>query len=141
MSKNLIIWILAILIIVIILALGWWYFSKTNSTTSQPTGAAGKAKISDKSITAFAFPELGSQASEAIDNSNHTVIVIVPTGTDVTSLTPTISVPYPETISPNSDTVEDFTAPVTYTVTAQDGSTQKYTVTVKIATPEGTGGS
>ena len=31
---------------------------------------------------------------------------------------------------PDSDGYVDFTSPVTYTITAEDGSTQDYTITV-----------
>jgi len=54
----------------------------------------------------------------------------VPSGTDVTKLTPTISIPAAATISPKSGVAENFTNPVAYTVTAQDGSAQNYIVTV-----------
>ena len=37
------------------------------------------------------------------------------------------------TVSPESDAAQDFTSPVTYTVTAENGSTQTYTVIVNVA--------
>ena len=50
---------------------------------------------------------------------------------DLTALKPTIEVSAGATVSPASGTVQDFTSPVEYTVTAQDGTTTKiYTVTV-----------
>ena len=39
-------------------------------------------------------------------------------------------------ISPESDTAQDFTNPVTYTVTAEDGTAQGYDVTVEVQTPQ-----
>lgn len=141
MSKKIIITLSIIVIIIIIVALSFWYFSRTNSTINQLNGVTAKVKSSEKSITSFAFSGLNLQGSEVIDSTSHTVTLVVPSGTDVTSLTPIISVPYDATISPNSGVTQDFTNPVVYTVTAQDGSTQNYTVIVKIATPEGTGGS
>jgi hypothetical protein len=55
------------------------------------------------------------------------IAVAVPYGTTVTGLTPTVS----HTGSSYTPTgAQDFTGPVTYTVTAADGSTQDYTVTV-----------
>ncbi len=49
---------------------------------------------------------------------------------NLSTLVPTISISEKATISPASDVAQDFTAPVTYTVTAEDGSTTDYTVTV-----------
>jgi hypothetical protein len=57
----------------------------------------------------------------------------VPYGTDVTSLTPVCDVSALATCSPVSGDTVDFTNPVNYTVTAQDGSARIYTVTVSVA--------
>ncbi|MBU2997458.1 DUF5018 domain-containing protein [Cellulophaga baltica] len=57
------------------------------------------------------------------------IALTLPAGTDVSALTPTI-VHTGETISPASGVAQDFTDPVIYTVTAEDSSTQEYTVTV-----------
>ena len=46
------------------------------------------------------------------------------------SLIPTITVSSEASISPSSDTAQDFNEPVTYTVTAQDGTTKTWTVTL-----------
>ena len=53
----------------------------------------------------------------------------VPFGTEVTALVPTI-VHTGASVSPASGAAQDFTSPVNYTVTAEDGSTQAYEVTV-----------
>ena len=141
MEKRIII-IGSVIIVVILIAVGaWWYFSKTNSIIAQPGGMATKVKSSEKSISSFAFAELNSETSEVIDNSKHAVTIIVPSNANITSLTPAISIPPSAAISPNSGAVQNFTNPVVYTITAQDGSTQKYTVTVEKATPQGSGGS
>ena len=65
----------------------------------------------------------------AVINGAH-ITWTVPKGTDVTSLAPTYTVSRSATGAPASGTAQDFTKPVTYTVTAQDGSAQDYTVTV-----------
>ena len=66
-----------------------------------------------------------------INNSSSTVSLIVPFGTNVTSLAPIITVPSGGIISPPSGVVQDFTNPVVYTVTSQDGViTKQYTVSV-----------
>jgi hypothetical protein len=65
--------------------------------------------------------------------SGTSIAVTLPAGTDVTSLTPTIAVSADATVAPASGAAQDFTNPVAYTVTAADGSTQQYTVTVTLA--------
>lgn len=77
-----------------------------------------------KSITSF---KIGS-VSGTISGTN--ISITLPHGTDVTALTPTI-VHNGKIISPI--TSQDFTTPRTYTVTAQDLTTQTYTVTVTVA--------
>jgi formylglycine-generating enzyme required for sulfatase activity len=57
-------------------------------------------------------------------------------GTDVTALVPAITIPEGASVTPASGEAQDFTDPVTYTVTAGDDSTQDYTVTVTIAAPQ-----
>lgn len=60
------------------------------------------------------------------------VEVMMPEGTDVTQLVPTIVVSEGATVEPASGVAQDFTNPVTYTVTAQNGTTAVYTVTVAV---------
>jgi hypothetical protein len=54
----------------------------------------------------------------------------MPFGTSKTNLVPTVTVSAAASVSPTSGTAQDFTSPKTYTVTAEDGSTQDYVVTV-----------
>jgi hypothetical protein len=56
--------------------------------------------------------------------------VNMPGGTDVTALVPTIYASYLATVNPSSGTAQDFTNPVEYTVTAEDGTSVMYRVTV-----------
>lgn len=86
---------------------------------------------SETDITAFTIPELASPAS--INNASHTVVGTVPYGTDVRALVPTIDVSLGATISPASDLAMDFSSTVSYTVTAQDGTTVHiWTVDIQI---------
>lgn len=87
---------------------------------------AGKA---EKKITAFDLAD--PAASGVIAEANHVISIPVPFGTDVTALVPTIA-HTGASISPASGTAQDFTGPVTYTVTARDGSTQAYSATVLV---------
>jgi photosystem II stability/assembly factor-like uncharacterized protein len=78
--------------------------------------------------------ELDEQTGDAtIDAVNHTITIEVATGTDPTALTPTITVSEGAKISLASDVEQDFSDPVTYTVTAEDLETdQDWIVTVTI---------
>ncbi|MGC5326006.1 S-layer homology domain-containing protein [Brevibacillus sp. SYSU BS000544] len=87
------------------------------------------AKNPAKAITSFTFGGLNPTVSGTIDETAKTVAVTVPYGTNITNLVPTI-VFTGASISPNSDVQQDFTNPVTYTVTAEDGSKENYIVTV-----------
>jgi len=87
-------------------------------------------------IASFGFAS--PSASGTVDNALNTVSVTVPYGTDVTALTPVITLTdIGASVSPAG--VQNFTSPVAYTVTSGNGATNIYTVTVSIA-PR-TGGS
>ena len=86
------------------------------------------AKSSDKSMSSFAFSSLTPAVSATITGT--TVAAMVPFNVDVTSLAPTISVAAKTTVSPASGSTQNFTNAVTYTVTAEDGTTAAYSVTV-----------
>jgi hypothetical protein len=100
--------------------------------------AVWKAK---KQLLTFGFTKsvntaLTADATGTIDQSEHTVAVIVPYGTAVTALVATFtcsegaSVTVGSTAQTSGTTANDFTNAVTYTVTGEDGSTQTYAVTV-----------
>jgi hypothetical protein len=90
------------------------------------------ALSSDKEITGFSFAE--PPAEGTITGLN--ITVTVPFSTDRTSLTPTIT-HTGESVSPASGAAQNFTGPVKYTVTAKDGSTAVYTVTVSLVQAPG----
>lgn len=72
--------------------------------------------------------------SGAIDHDARTVSVTLPQGTELGSLKPVMSLSTWATVNPDADTAQNFSSPVVYTVTAQDGSTSKaYTVNVTLA--------
>jgi DNA-binding beta-propeller fold protein YncE len=93
------------------------------------------ASSSSKEITTFVI--VSPLGTGVIDESAKTVSVMVPSGTTVTNLVATFTTTGLKTtvgaveqisgITPNN-----FTSPVVYTVTAQDGSTNNYTVTVTV---------
>ncbi|HBH48677.1 MAG TPA: hypothetical protein DDX98_08550, partial [Bacteroidales bacterium] len=103
-----------------------------DSTVSQDwTVTVSEETASDeKQILSFVFAALDPEVYGEIDEAAHTISAAVPTGTALTALVPTINISQFASVSPESAVAQDFTNPVTYTVTAQDGSTQDYVVTV-----------
>jgi hypothetical protein len=86
---------------------------------------------SENNIISFSLAEQTGPA--LIDQSNHTVLAEVYSGTDLTQLAPEIEVSSKADVNPESGKVVDFTSgPVVYTVTAEDGSKQNWTVVVVI---------
>ena len=82
----------------------------------------------EKSILSFRFDALDDDG--IIDEVARRISFVLPAETDVTQLVPTIEVSEGATVEPASGVAQDFTNPVTYTVTAQNGTTAAYTVMV-----------
>ena len=84
-----------------------------------------------KDLLTFVFPGL---PAGIISGTN--ISVTVPGTTDITTLAPTYTLSPLATCVPASGSPVDFTSPQNYTVTAEDHSTQVYTVTVSLAPVE-----
>ncbi len=83
---------------------------------------------SAKAITEFKFPSLGATGS--IDEANHIITFTgLPFGSNTTLLTPSITVSANATASPGGPQIFPQSEKI-YTVTAQDGSKQNYSVRV-----------
>ncbi len=95
----------------------------------------GATKSNKKYITSFDFSLDGQEIAGSIDQTKYTVLVEVPSGTDVGNLSPAITLSPNAEVEPASLVSQDFTKPVVYTVTAEDLSAQGYTVTVIVAEP------
>lgn len=80
---------------------------------------------SEKSVLSFSI-----NAVEGTIDQNNREISLVLAETDLTSLTPTISISELASIDPPSGEAQDFSSPVIYTLTAEDGSEAIYTATV-----------
>ena len=89
-------------------------------------------KSAEKVIAGFAFNSLTPAVTATVDGAAKTIMATVPFGTDVTKLVPTIAVSTKATVFPASGVAQDFTKSVTYTVTAEDGTTQAYAVAVGV---------
>jgi len=105
------------------------------TTVQQPSPSPAVAKSSEKLITSFHLL-LNPEVVGAVDETKYSVTLNVPYGTDVKNLVPAIVISPGATILPASDLPQDFTNPVTYMVTAQDGSIQNYEVSVIVAAPQ-----
>ncbi|WP_282015609.1 alpha-amylase family glycosyl hydrolase [Marinifilum flexuosum] len=79
---------------------------------------------SGKEITSFSIN------GDAAQISGDQIALQIDAGTDITSLSPVIVVSEHASVSPASGVAQDFSSPVQYTVTAEDGNQQVYTVTI-----------
>jgi hypothetical protein len=97
----------------------------------EATGTAtGGTPDSAKQLLSFSFGSLGNAVI-----SGNTVTKYLPAGTNLSALAPTYTASFFATGSPASATPRDFRFPQTYTITAEDGSTADYTVTVTLVSP------
>ncbi|WP_400072483.1 immunoglobulin-like domain-containing protein [Zobellia russellii] len=101
-----------------------------NVTVSQPTGSGENA------ITAF---ELPGQTGADINATTFTINVTVPDGTDLTGAPSVLDISADATVSPARTVLQDFSGAVTYTVTAENGDTQEWTVNTTVLPPTGSG--
>jgi eukaryotic-like serine/threonine-protein kinase len=111
-------------------------YTITAEDGTQKTYIAVAKIIADsaRSITSFIFKAANNPALTADVAGNigsDSIKVYVPYGTNITSLTPTISI-NGVTISPASLTAQNFSGTISYTITAEDGTTRNYKVVVYV---------
>ncbi|MDD4504023.1 MAG: hypothetical protein PHS15_04245, partial [Clostridiaceae bacterium] len=94
----------------------------------------------EKLMKEFGFAD--PKAAGIIDEAAKSISVKVPFGTDVTKLAAVVNcsdnsiVRIDDTVQKSGETINNFTDPVKYTVMAQNGSMQDYSVTVLAATAD-----
>jgi hypothetical protein len=93
------------------------------------------ASVSAKDITAYSLAGING----TIDETANTIALTLPSGTSLTGLVATFtttgaSAKVGTALQTSGTTANNFPVPVVYTVTAADGSTAIYTVTVTLAT-------
>ncbi|MDD2412912.1 MAG: hypothetical protein PHR79_08365, partial [Bacteroidales bacterium] len=100
-----------------------------------------KTKVASTANDILSFNLTTPAATGLVDATAHTVALTVPSGTDVTALVPTFTLSTGATAKVGAvaqvsgTTANNFTAPVTYNVTAEDGTTtQAWVVTVTVTT-------
>lgn len=84
----------------------------------------------EKQILDFQIANMPDGSQIIVDENSKTIIINVPFGTDVSRISPQISISEEASISPESGEEIDLSEPKTYTVTAQDGSTAEYVAQV-----------
>ncbi len=106
--------------------------AEDGTTTQEWTVLVNVLPNNQTDIESFSLAK--SEGPTRIDKLSYTVSLDVPYGSDVSALVPAITVSVGATIVPGSDVQVDFTNPVTYLVTAEDGATkQEWMITVHIA--------
>ena len=100
--------------------------AEDGTTTTYRVAVTVLPKSSAKEILACGFGQFGLAA---IDGDH--VNMALPANLPLNILVPVFEISPFATIHPDSHSPADFTRPVTYTVTAQDGSTKAYQVTVR----------
>ncbi len=127
MMKNPITYLKGILLIVLICAC---------SSDDNSGGNNSPEESNEKQITGFAFntsnnSELDTNVIGTINQDERSISVIVPYGTEITSLIPTIQVSNGASYSPTG--AQNFINSVNYTITAENSTTAVYSVSVDIA--------
>jgi hypothetical protein len=100
-------------------------------------GTVTIAPSTAKAMTSFSFVGY-TGAAGVIDETAKTIAVTVPFGTDVTGLVATftstgVSVKVGSTVQTSAATANNFSSPVSYTVTAADTTAATYIVTVSVS--------
>jgi len=89
------------------------------------------AQLAAPRIDVFATSEDVCAVTGVIDNANSTISVIVPAGSDLSSVAPVITLNDELMVTPASGVAQDFSqGAVAYTVTNQEGLTKVYQVTI-----------
>jgi hypothetical protein len=102
------------------------------------TGGGSAAVLSDdRDLVAFVFraqdnPGLTADVAGVITGTS--ISVTLPAGTAVVALVPTLTITG-EAVTPASGATQDFAHPVSYTVTAADGASSTFAVTVTVPAP------
>ena len=90
-------------------------------------------------ISTFTFPDFDPDVVATIEQLAYTIHAVIPLGSSLTALVATFThsllseVTVGGTVQTSGTSANDFTNPVVYLVTAEDGTTSTYTVTVEIA--------
>ncbi|MFZ5642893.1 MAG: S-layer homology domain-containing protein [Bacillota bacterium] len=116
---------------------------QTPATVNTDTGVTVAIGSSAKEITAFSFA--GQTGAAVINSATGTIAIEVANGTDLTGLVATFSLSARASAAigavqqVSGVTANNFSSPVTYVVTAENGTTRSWVVTVTVAVAAGSG--
>lgn len=108
--------------------------AEDGSTQNWTVTVSTEAPLTGKDILTYTIAEVDA----TVNATDHSVTATLPYGTDVTALVATFTLSEEATakvadvVQVSGTTENDFTNPVVYTVTAQDGTTQDWTVTIAL---------
>ncbi|PZX13546.1 uncharacterized protein DUF5018 [Breznakibacter xylanolyticus] len=102
-----------------------------NLTTKTWTVNVSIGQNTENDITSFVIPN--QVGASVIDRDMHTVSLTMPYGSSLMALTPSMTVSSGAVISPASGVSRDFSIPCSYLVTAQNGDSQSWSVSVVVA--------
>ena len=105
-----------------------------DGTTSSYTVTA-TSKSSAKEISSFRFTGIENNGVTVdipgeIDEEGKAIALEMPNGTEITALEPELEIPDNAIYEPTGP--QDFSSPINYTVTAEDGTSHTYLVTVDV---------
>lgn len=86
------------------------------------------SQSNDKAIVSFQVYNYDA----TIDEYEKSIYLTLPIGSNLNEIEPTIKISRKATISPASGVTQDFSNPIIYTVQAEDGSKQQYTVNIAL---------
>jgi len=89
-----------------------------------------EVKSPAKAVTSFLVGDDAQLVEGTIDSKAMTITLTMPESRNITALVPRIEISDKASVKPASGAKQNFTKPVKYTVTAEDGSQQVYTVSV-----------
>jgi beta-xylosidase len=93
-------------------------------------------KLSGNTAAIKSASVTGQKVTPIVHDPDSLVTLPVKPGTDLTALAPTFTISAGATISPASGSAQDFSSPVTYTVTGSDGTARSWTVkALEMASP------
>ena len=92
-----------------------------------------KSKRNDITSLSIEGGCLGGNITGVINPENNTIRITVPFGTDVKTLAPFLEISDKAAVTPASESEQNFTTPVTYTVTAENGAAQEWIVIAQVA--------
>ncbi|WP_194410793.1 family 43 glycosylhydrolase [Microbacterium cremeum] len=107
---------------------GWFDNVRVYNRALSATEVLENAGATDQLIDVSLTDASALKMAPIVTGSAHSVVFPVVKGTDLTQLAPTFQAADGVSVSPASGTTVDLTEPVTYTLTARDGTTTTWTM-------------